>query len=103
MIQITDLQTSPVVPIKIDAHKLFTSGKTEVIHLKFKPGEFMEKHVNPMDVIFYIIEGNGTLEVENQVMDGVKERCIFIPGGIERRWINTGSGELKLLVIKVLT
>jgi quercetin dioxygenase-like cupin family protein len=102
MLLISDLQTSPVVPIHIEAHKLFTSGKTELIHLNFKPGEFMEKHVNPVDVIFYILEGNGTLEVENQAVEGQIGRCIFVPAGIERRWMNTGTAELKLLVIKIL-
>ena len=96
------LKDAEQVPINIAAHKLFGSDRTEVIHLCFKPGEVLEKHPNPFDVIFYVLEGSGTLEVGDQSFSLGADTLIEIPADDMRGWTNTGSVDLRVLVIQVL-
>ena len=99
---VTHLKDAELIPINIAAHKLFGSERTEVIHLCFKPGEVLEKHPNPFDVIFYVLEGSGTLEVGEESATLGADTLIEIPADEMRGWTNTGSVDLRLLVVKVL-
>lgn len=96
------LKDAEQVPINIAAHKLFASDRTEVIHLCFKPGEELAKHPNPFDVIFYVLEGSGTLEVGEESATLGANTLIEIPADEMRGWTNTGTEDLRVLVIKVL-
>lgn len=99
---VTHLKEGELIPINIAAHKLFGSERTEVIHLCFKPGEVLEKHPNPFDVIFYVLDGTGTLEVGEESFSLGADTLIEIPANDMRGWTNTGSVDLRVLVIKVL-
>ena len=74
----------------------------ELIHLDFRPGEELEKHANPFDVIFFVVEGSGELEVGEEKRLVAKDSTIEVPADVMRGWKNTGSGNLRLLVIKAL-
>ncbi len=100
--KITKLEDAPQVPFKLDGRILFSSEKLELIHLTLQPGEKMEPHSQPFDVVFYVLSGNAILGLEEQSIDGVPGTCIFIPAGMQRGWKNTGNGEFRVLVIKDL-
>ena len=80
---------------------MFASEQAELIHLTLKRGEVLEKHDNPFDVIFYVLEGNGKLLAEDEVFKISANCSIFVKTGINRSWENTGDTDLKLLVYKV--
>ena len=98
----TQLKDGELIPINIAAHKLFGSERNELIHLCFKPGETLDKHKNPFDVIFYVLEGNGTLEVDDLSFSVGADTVIEVSASEMRGWTNTGSTDLRILVIKVL-
>lgn len=99
---VTQLKDGELIPINIAAHKLFGSERNELIHLCFKPGEVLEKHKNPFDVIFYVLEGTGTLEVDDQAFSVGADTVIDVSAPQMRGWTNTGTTDLRILVIKVL-
>lgn len=99
---VTQLKDGELIPINIAAHKLFGSERNELIHLCFKPGEVLEKHQNPFDVIFYVLEGSGTLEVDDQSFSVGADTVIDVSAPQMRGWTNTGTTDLRILVIKVL-
>jgi quercetin dioxygenase-like cupin family protein len=94
--KLTHLRDGEQVPINIAAHK------AEVIHLRFKPGEVLEKHLNPFDVVFYVLEGTGTLEVEDQTFTLGPDTLIEVAASEQRGWTNTGTTDLRVLVVKLL-
>ncbi len=98
----THLTDSERIPIPIAAHKLYGSARNEVIHLCFRPGEVLEKHSNPFDVIFYVLEGIGILEVDEQSIAVGPDTLIEVSAPELRGWTNTGNENLRVLVIKVL-
>jgi len=98
--QHTKLENAPRVPFNIDGRKLFASEKLEVVHLTLHPGEKMDPHSNPVDVVFFIIEGAGELAIGGDSLAVSVNQSIFVRAGILRGWKNTGTGPLRILVIK---
>jgi len=90
------------VPVSFDGRKMFTSDKLELVHVLLKPGELIEKHPNPIDVVFFILSGKGTLTVEDNVYESEENSTIFVPAQLMREWHNTGDTDLRILVIKSL-
>lgn len=99
--KITKLQEAPKVPFDLDGHTMASHGTIEIVHLHLKPGEKIEKHSNPFDVIFYILEGKAMLESNNERMLVMKDQSIVISAGINRGIENISVSDFKLLVIKL--
>ncbi|MGA3015262.1 MAG: cupin domain-containing protein [Bacteroidales bacterium] len=100
---ITHLENASKVPFALNGKILFTSDKLEVVHLTLKAGEKMESHSQPFDVIFFVIEGMGSLEINNNHVNVGANSCVHVNKGMLRSWANTGKSNLKILIIKELT
>jgi len=98
---ITKLHEAPEVPFKINGHILAGHPKAELIHLKLKPGELIDRHTNPFDVIFYILTGSALVDAGDVTIYAEKDTCITVDAGTERGIKNTSGQDLKLLVIKL--
>ncbi len=100
--KISNLNTAPKVPFDLEGKILFSEKRTEIIHLTLKPEEILEKHTNPFDVIFFVLEGKGLLITDDKTENHEHNSCIFLEKDVLRSWVNTTSVSLKLLVIKIL-
>ena len=87
-------------PHKVDARKLFDSQNAQVIHLELKPGEKLIRHITPVDVIFYVLEGKGIVEIGNEKKEVAKDDLIESPANIPHCWYNESQSVLRFLVIK---
>ncbi|MEI6683353.1 MAG: cupin domain-containing protein [Bacteroidota bacterium] len=94
--------TAPRVPFRFDGRILFTSDRFELVHLTLQPGEGMEPHIQPMEIVFFVAEGAGTLAVGRELIEVAPQTTIKIEAGIPRSWTNTGNIQLKILVGKLL-
>ena len=94
---------TPKVQYNLDGHILCSLPGVEVVHLSLKPGEKIEKHINPNDVIFFVVEGKAMFETdtENQLVS--KDQVILVPGGTNRGIDNISVSIFKVLVIKTKT
>jgi len=99
--KITRLNQAPKVPFDLDGHILANHANVEIIHLHLKPGERIEKHTNPFDVIFYILEGKAMLESDLERVLVMKDQSIVIEAGVNRGIENISVGDFRLLVIKL--
>ena len=88
------------LPITQDAWLLHSFGDLEVIRLHLAPGVSMEKHINEWRIVFFVLRGSGSLEVEGKVYELTEEHSIAVEAGKERFWSNPGDQPLELLVIK---
>ena len=91
-------ETAPRVPFRFDGRILFTSNRFELVHLTLQPGEGMEPHIQPVEIVFFVAEGTGTLAVGEEVVEVAPETTIKIEAGISWSWTNTGSSPFKILV-----
>jgi len=98
---ITKLNQAPKVQFDLDGHIMANHANVEIIHLHLKAGEKIEKHTNPFDVIFYILEGKAMLETDNERVLVLKDQSVIIKAGINRGIDNISIGDFKLLVIKL--
>jgi len=99
--RITELKTAEKVPINIDARKMLARKECELIHLTLKPGETLDVHANPFDVVFYTLAGTGELVVGEETKTVAPDTVIEVAAGEMRGWKNTGSTDLRVLVLKV--
>jgi len=96
----TNNENARKLPINQDAWLLFNFDKLEVIRLHLAPGESMENHINEWRIIFFVLRGAGSLNVEGNLYELEKEQSIAVEAGKNRFWSNSGGQPLELLVIK---
>lgn len=81
---------------------LFSSEKCQLIRLTLKKDESLSKHKNPVDVVFYILDGNGEIEINSEKAI-LKAGCsVYVSKEEDRSWRNLSEKELRILVYKIL-
>ncbi len=50
-------------PHHVDARKIYESPHAVAVVITLKPGEALKKHITPVDVFFYVLEGSGLLKL----------------------------------------
>ena len=100
--ELINLKEAPKVPVNRDGHIMCRHKNVEIVHLSLKPGEIIERHINPVDVIFYILEGKALLENEDKHVLVKKDDCIKVAAGTERSFNNISVSGFKVMVIKIL-
>ena len=98
----TNNENATKLPINQDAWLLFRFDKLEVIRLHLAPGESMENHINEWRIVFFVLRGAGSLNVEGNLYELEKEQSIAVEAGLERFWKNDGDQTLELLAIKTI-
>lgn len=53
-------------PHNIDARKIYDKKNAQVVHITLNPGESLKRHITPVDVFFYVIEGEGIVEIGDE-------------------------------------
>ena len=85
----------------VEAKKIYAAENAEVIHMSLSPGQALKKHVTPVDVFFYILEGKGTVEIGEETQEVEKDTIIDSPKGIPHLLRNDGQGRFRFLVVKL--
>ena len=97
------LNETPKVQYNLDGRILCNLPGVEVVHLSLKPGEKIDKHINPNDVIFFVVEGKAMFETDTEGQLVSKDQVIVVPGGTNRGIDNISVSIFKVLVIKTKT
>ncbi len=88
-------------PHNVDARKLCEIPHAVVVMITLQPGESLKKHRTPVDVLFYVLEGSGTVEIGEERATVGKDTLIESPARVPHRWINESGSVFRVLVIKV--
>ncbi|AIF70168.1 carbohydrate-binding protein [Palaeococcus pacificus DY20341] len=88
-------------PHGVDVKKLIGTENAQIFHITLKPGEELKKHTTPVDAFLYVIKGKGIVEVGEEKEEVRKATLVYLPKEIPHKVSNTGSLEMKFLVIKV--
>jgi len=54
---------SKAKPHGLDARNISDTENAQVAHITLKPGESLKKHITPVDVVFYVLEGKSVVEI----------------------------------------
>jgi mannose-6-phosphate isomerase-like protein (cupin superfamily) len=88
-------------PHGIDARKLYDSDHAMATHINLKPGEQLKRHITPVDVFFYVLEGKGIIEIGDEKEEVGQDTLIDSPAKIPHCWYNESNENLRVLVVKV--
>jgi len=88
-------------PHKVAAKKIFESPQATVIHMALNPGESLNSHVTPVDVVFYILEGEPTIEIGDEREKVSVDSIIESPADIPHCVYNESDTLARFLVVKL--
>jgi len=103
--KIVDIKDIPIAdtPHKVAVKKLLNFEHATIVHIELKPGEALKKHITPVDVNFYILEGKGIVEIGKESENVIKDQLIFSPAKIPHTLKNESDKVFRFLVIKTPT
>lgn len=87
-------------PHHVDIRKLFENEHVQVVEIKLGHGQALQKHVTPVDVFFYVLEGHGIVEIGDETENVSPDMLIESPKGIAHRLMNEGDEPFRFLVVK---
>lgn len=88
-------------PHNVNVSKLYDSEHAQAMHITLKPGESLKKHITPVDVIFYVLEGVGEVEIGDEKQEVAADTLIDSPAKIPHCWYNNSDNDVRILVVKV--
>jgi mannose-6-phosphate isomerase-like protein (cupin superfamily) len=88
-------------PHHVDARKIYDTPHALTVVITLKPGEFLKRHITPVDVFFYVLEGEGVIEIGEERKTVGKDILVESPARIPHRWMNEGKTVFRVLVVKV--
>ncbi|MEW6379497.1 MAG: cupin domain-containing protein [bacterium] len=87
-------------PHGVDIRRLLDTEHAQVMHIRLLPGEELKRHLTPVDVFFYILEGSGLVEIGEEQARVSADTLIESPANIAHRLINDSQAVFRFLVVK---
>jgi quercetin dioxygenase-like cupin family protein len=87
-------------PHGVDARPIYAHENAQVIFLTIKPGESLRRHITPVDVFFYVLEGKGIVEFGDKKKEVEKDSIVHSPARIIHCWYNESDNPIRILVAK---
>jgi mannose-6-phosphate isomerase-like protein (cupin superfamily) len=88
-------------PHRVDARKVYDSHHATAVVITLQPGESLKKHITPVDVFFYVLDGEGIVEIGDERVSVGPDCVVESPARIPHRWINESGSVFRVLVVKV--
>jgi quercetin dioxygenase-like cupin family protein len=88
-------------PHHVDARKIYDSPHAMAVVITLQPGEALKKHITPVDVFFYVLEGTGVIEIGEEKQTVGRDMLIESPARIPHKWSNESEAVFRVLVVKV--
>ena len=100
--KIVDWKEQSIVetPHKVDVRRLYDRESAQVMHITLEPGESLKKHITPVDVFFYVLEGTGVVEIGDEKMKVFRDTLVESPKDISHAWSNESDKRFRVLVVK---
>ena len=87
-------------PHGVDARPIYSHENAKVMILTLQPGESLKRHITPVDVFFFVLEGKGIVEVGSEKEEVEKDTIIHSPANVIHCWYNKSESQLRILVAK---
>jgi len=84
----------------VDARSLYNSPELIVTVITLQPGEHLVRHITPVDVAFFVLEGTGVVEIGEEKAAISAGTLVESPKDILHCWYNESDQRLRFMVIK---
>lgn len=100
--EITTVANTPIGtnPHGVDARMIYNHKHAQVVHIILHPGESLKRHITPVDVFFYVLEGEGIIEIGDEKHTVQADMIIHSPAKIAHCWYNKSPNIVRILVAK---
>ena len=88
-------------PHKLDIRQLISNPHISTVHITLEPAESLKKHITPVDALFYVLEGNPTIEIGDEQQQAGPDTIIESPARIPHNIMNESESRARILVMKV--
>jgi len=88
-------------PHGVDSRLLYDKDEAQAVHITLQAGESLKPHITPVNVFFYILEGEATILVEKEKQIVKKDCLVESPKGIPHCIYNNSKNVVRVLVVKV--
>jgi len=88
-------------PHKVSVRTIYDHDHGQAVVISLKKGETLKKHITPVDVMFYVLEGTGNVEIGDEIMEVSRDMVIESSARIPHRLYNESSPEFRFLVMKM--
>jgi len=88
-------------PHKVSVRMIYDHDHGQAVVISLKKNETLKKHVTPVDVMFYILEGTGKVDIGDEVQEVSRDMVIESPARVPHRLFNESSPEFRFLVMKM--
>ena len=85
----------------IESVKMYDKDTALIMHLLLKANEGLKPHITPVDVAFYVLEGNPTIMVGDEKIIVKKDDIIESPKDIVHSIYNETNETVRVLVMKL--
>lgn len=92
-------------PEKENAHgvqvqPIHSTEHVQVVMITLQPGEALLRHLTPVDAFFYVLEGEGYVEIGDEKAHIVQDQLIHSLARIPHRLWNESDAVFRFLVVK---
>ena len=84
----------------VDARNLYNTDDAMVTVITLAPGQKLKRHITPVDVAFYVVDGTGVVEVGEEKAEVTANTLIESPKDIMHCWYNESDDDLRFIIIK---
>jgi mannose-6-phosphate isomerase-like protein (cupin superfamily) len=98
-IEIIDGGEGTVIRQIFHPHNTLNGIRYSVSHSELKPGKKSKLHKMKTSEVYYILQGEENLKIDEEAFTVSKDQAIYIPPHSKQSIENTGKGELKFLCI----
>ncbi|MCK4349012.1 MAG: cupin domain-containing protein [Thermoplasmatales archaeon] len=88
-------------PHKVDARKIYDTKSAQVVHITLNPSESLKRHITPVDVFFYVLEGKGIVEIEDEQREVAPDTLVESPKKVPHCWCSKSNEILRILIVRV--
>ena len=84
----------------VDARNLYNTAQAVVSVITLKPGQALKKHITPVDVAFFVLEGTGIVQIGDEKAEVGPRTLVESPKDILHCWYNEARTDLVFMIIK---
>lgn len=99
ILTISEIEPSPT-PLGGKARILVDNPELKMVNLIIDPGQRVNTHAAPVDVVFIVLDGKGQVTVEDEEIEVVSGQMLVCPAGTLRSIDAAADGGLNLLVVR---
>jgi len=84
----------------VDVRNLYSTEDAIITVITLEPGQSLKRHITPVNVAFYVLEGTGVVEIGDEKTEVTKDMLVESPKDIVHCLYNESDRLFRFMVVK---